>query len=195
MTGGALAAMKDFRISQVSDVGADRGASSPQVVYNSGNNEYFVVFQANALRAGGSANANEIFGQRIDAATLAETGANDFRISNVNAGNRAIRPAVTFNNVAKEYLVIWRCSRQNASYEIFGQRISDGGTEIEADFQISNIAAVGEDRSVNNSSLTHNAGNGKYLVIWQGNGLPAANTAKITEIFGQQLALARSQQQ
>jgi len=196
MTGGALAAMKDFRISQVSDVGADRGASSPQVVYNNVNNEYFVVFQANALRAGGSANANEIFGQRIDAATLAETGANDFRISNtVDAGNRAIRPAVTFNSVAKEYLVIWRCSRQNASHEISGQRISAGGTEIEADFQISNIASVGEDRSVNNSSLTHNTGNGEYLVIWQGNGLPSANTAKITEIFGQQLALARSQQQ
>jgi hypothetical protein len=195
--GGAFGPVNDFRISQVTtDVGANRRASSPHVVYNGVNNEYFVVFQANALRGEGSADVNEIFGQRIDAATLAETGANDFRISNtVGAGNRASRPAVTFNSVAKEYLVIWRSIRQNAPYEISGQRIDSAGTEIEADFQISNIAAVGQDRSINNSSLTHNTGNGEYLVVWQGNGLPGTNAAKITEIFGQKLVLARSQRQ
>jgi hypothetical protein len=110
----------------------------------------------------------------------------------VEPGNTASEPAVTFNSVAKEYLVIWRSSRQNATSEIYGQRISVTGTEIEADFQISTIAVVGKDRSVNNSSLTHNTANGGYLVVWEGNGLPGANTANITEIFGQQLAPARS---
>ena len=182
----------DFRISQVTDVGANRRARYPRVVYNSANNEYFVVFQANALPSEGTADVNEIFGQRIDGATLAETGANDFRISNtIGAGNRPNKPAVTFNNIAKEYLVIWRSVRENGPSEIFGQRISSGGTEIETDFQISNITAVGKDRSVNSSSLTHNTRTGDYLVVWQGNGLP--NAAKITEIFGQQLALVRSQ--
>jgi len=195
--GKALGAMKDFRISQVStDVGPNRRASFPQVVYNSVNSEYFVVFQANALQGEGRADVYEIFGQRIDAAKLAETGANDFRVSNtVGTSNSATRPALTFNSVAKEYLVIWRSILQNGQSEISGQRISSTGTEIQADFQISNIAAVGEDRSVNSSSLTHNTGNGEYLVVWQGNGLPGANTAKITEIFGQQLGLARSPRQ
>jgi hypothetical protein len=151
------------------------------------------VFQANALRGEGSEGANEIFGQRIEG-TFAETGPNDFRVSNsVDAGSRASKPAVTFNTVAKEYLVIWRSIRKNASYEISGQRLSSAGMEIEADFQISTIAALGEDRSVNNSSLTHNTGNGEFLVVWQGNSLPGANAAKITEIFGQRLVLARSQ--
>jgi hypothetical protein len=193
-SGGALGVTSDFRISQVStDVGANRRASSPQVAYSDVNNEYFVVFQANALRGEGSEDVYEIFGQRIDAAKLAETGANDFRVSNtVGTGNSASRPAVTFNSVAKEYLVIWRSILQNAPSEISGQRISSTGTEIQADFQISNIAGVGVDRSVNNSSLTHNTGNGEYLVVWHGNGLPGANSGKITEIFGQRLAPARS---
>jgi hypothetical protein len=192
-TGEALGSTGDFRVSQVTDVGANRRATFPRVVYNSSNNEYFVVFQANALRGEGTEGANEIFGQRIEG-TFAETGPNDFRVSNsVDAGSRASKPAVTFNTVAKEYLVIWRSIRKNASYEISGQRLSSAGMEIEADFQISTIAALGEDRSVNNSSLTHNTGNGEFLVVWQGNSLPGANAAKITEIFGQRLVLARSQ--
>jgi hypothetical protein len=192
-TGKVLAGTNAVRISQVTQIGANRVASSPRVVHNNANNEYFVVFQANALRGEGNEDAYEIFGQRIDAATLAEIGPNDARVSeSVEPGNTASEPAVTFNSVAKEYLVIWRSSRQNATSEIYGQRISVTGTEIEADFQISTIAVVGKDRSVNNSSLTHNTANGGYLVVWEGNGLPGANTANITEIFGQQLAPARS---
>jgi hypothetical protein len=196
LSAGGVGSTTDFRISQVTDIGANRRAGSPRVVYANTNNEYFVVFQANALRGEGNAEVNEVFAQRIDAATLTEIGANDFRVSNtVEAGNRASKPSVAFNSVAKEYLVIWRCIRQNAPSEIFGQRISSGGTEIETDFQISNITAVGKDRSVNRSSLTHHTGTGDYFVVWQGNGLPEANAARKIEIFGQQLGPASSQRQ
>jgi len=187
--GKALVPTSDFRISQVTDVGANRGATSPQVVYNGVNNEYFVVFQANALRTEGGEKQNEIFGQRIEAATLAKVGPNDFRVSNtLEAGRKASKPAVTFNSIAKEYLVIWRSIRQNAPYEIFGQRISASGTEIEADFQISNIGSAGTDRRISSSSLTHNTGNGEYFVVWQGNALPGSSAANTNEIFGQQIS-------
>jgi hypothetical protein len=187
--GEALRPSNDFRISQVStDVGTDRRASFPHVVYNSVNNEYFVVFQANALRGEGNADVYEIFGQRIDATTFAETGANDFQVSSTTGtGNRASRPSVAFNSIAKEYLVIWRSMLQNGPSEISGQRINSSGAEIGADFQVSSIAIVGKDRSVNNSTLTQNTQNGDYLLVWQGNGLPGANSAKTTEIFGQRL--------
>ena len=189
-TGTAAGPTNEFRISNVSDVGTNRRASAPDVVYNDTNNEYLVVFQANAVRGAGSENVNEIFGQRLDAATFVKTGANDFRISNVvGPDNSSSRPAVSFNTVAKEYLVIWR-ARRDAAYEISGQRVSAAGIETDGDFQISNVAAVGKDRTVNNASLVHNPRNGHYLVVWQGNVL--ANDAKITEIFGQQLALSRS---
>ena len=192
-TGKVVAGTNEVRISQVTQVGPNRIASSPRVVHNSANNEYFVVFQANALAGEGNVDAYEIFGQRLDAATLAEIGANDLRVSkSAEIGSMASEPAVSFNSVAKEYLVIWRSSRNNANSEIYGQRITASGTEIEADFQISTIATVGKDRSVNNSSLTHNTANGGYLVVWEGNGLRGASTANVTEIFGQQLAPARS---
>ena len=173
----------DLRVSQVtSDLGADRRASSPHVAYNSANNEYLVVFQVSTR---GEGSGDEIFGQRIDAATLA--GQKDFRISN-GTGTKATRPAVIFNSVAKEYLVLWRNNRQNVPAEIFAKRISLAGTQIQSDFQISNIESLGKDRTVNIATLTHNSANGENFVVWQGNGLPGTNTAKVTEIFGQRIA-------
>jgi hypothetical protein len=194
--GEAIGTRKDFRVSHVADVGSDRRASSPHVVYNSSNNEYFVVFQANGVRGQDNADVYEIFGQRIDAATVAEAGPTDFRISTtVGTGNRATRPSVTFNSAAKEYLVLWRNTMQTGPSEIFGQRISSGGAQIEADFQISTITAVGKDRTVNNSTVTYNTVNGEYFVVWQGNGLPGDKAPKVTEIFGQRLAQGSSQRQ
>jgi len=189
--GAGLGTANDFRISQATDVGANRRASSPRVAYNPSSNEYLVVFQANALRGEGGTDAYEIFGQRINAATLAESGPNDFRISTTTgAGNRANRPSVSFNTASKEYLIIWRSSRQNGTSEIYGQRLDAAALEIETNFQISNIAHVGTDRTVNNSTLTQNTENGEYFVVWQGNGVAGPNAAN-TEVFGQRLALAR----
>jgi hypothetical protein len=183
-SGQPIGQKNDFRISQVTaDVGPDRRASVPRVVYNSVNNEYFVVFQVSTR---GEGSGDEIFGRRIDAATL--DGSKDLRISDTTGtGSKATRPVVIFNSIAKEYLVLWRNTRQSAPAEISGQRISLTGSEIESDFQISNIESIGKDRSVNSATLTNNTTNGEYFVIWQGNGLPGANTAKITEIFGQRI--------
>ena len=177
----------DFRISHITDLGDNRSASFPRVVYNSGNNEYFLVFSANGL-PGEASSLSEIFGQRIDAATLSETGPQDFRISNTTGANiEALTPRVTYGNLDKEYLVIWLGVPANAPFEIFGQRVSLNGSEIDADFQISNIAAVGSDRSVNTASIAYNSTNGQYLVVWQGNALPGAASRKINEVFGQQV--------
>lgn len=189
---GELSPKNDFLISQLS---TGRRSGSPQVVYNSDNNEYLVVFHGNALPGDTTARLNEIFAQRIDPTKLGENQVNNIRVSNtVGAGSRATSPTVTYNGVNKEYLVIWRSVPANVSIEIFGQRLSSSGTEIEVDFQISNIAAAGKDRSVNNASLTHNSTNGHYLVVWQGNPLSGATGAQINEIFGQ-LVSARSQRQ
>jgi len=189
---GELISTTDFLISQVS---TGRRYGSPHVDYNSDNNEYLVVFHANTSPGGATANLNEIFAQRIDTKP-GETEPNNIRVSNTEgAGSRASIPTVTYNGVNKEYLVIWRSVRANVPIEIWGQRISSSGSEIEVDFQISNIAAAGKDRSVNNPSLTYNGTNGHYLIVWQGNPLAGATGAQINEIFGQQLVLARPQRQ
>ena len=181
----------DFRISQVTaNAGDDRDAGAPQVAYSSSNNEYMVVFHSGRSSGDGgpSNSAGDIFGQRIDAAKLVETGPNDFRISNAaDAAMEADQPRVAYNSLEKEYLVVWRGVRANAPSEVFGQRLSLAGIEIETDFQVSNIAGVGKDRSVNNASVACNGTSGEYLTVWQGDGLPGATTRRVNEIFGQRI--------
>jgi hypothetical protein len=180
----------DFRISQVTTgVGTDRDASSPQVVYNDASNEYLVVFQANAVAGADNAEANEVFGQHLNAATLAEVGPNDFRISNTPGSfrNRADSPRVAFDKQDKEYLVVWRGVRIDVPFEIFGQRLSVEGGEIEADFQVSDIAATGKDRRANTPAISYNSAASEYLAVWDGDGLAGPTGKGLNEIFGQRI--------
>lgn len=184
--GGPLGA-EDLRISEMSS--ADRRASFPHVAYNTTNNEYLVVFQANPLPGGATTVVNDILGLRIDITKPGEVQPNYLRISNnTGAGSRVTGPRITYNNLNKEYLVLWRSIRANAPFEISGQRLSSSGIEIEADFQITNLASVGKNRGINDAALTHNSTNGRYFVVWQGNALPEAASSKLYEIFGQQLS-------
>jgi len=181
----------DFRISRVATGGAgpERDAAAPQIIYNNSANEYFVAFHATGPVAGASGDyVTEVLGQRLNGATLALAGANDFRISNaVGPKNGADNPRVAYNAQDKEYLVVWRGTRTNAPYELFGQRLGLNGNEIEADFQISNIAAVAKDRSVNLAAVASSSARGEYLVVWQGDALPGPANKKVNEIFGQRI--------
>lgn len=183
----------DFIISQVTtNIGTDRDASAPQVAYSDALNEYLVVFQANAVAGVDNSEANEVFGQRINAATLSEVGPNDFRISNTPGSfrNRADSPRVAFDKQEKEYLVVWRGVRVDVPFEIFGQRLSVEGSEIESDFQVSDIAATGKDRGVNTPALAYNSAASEYLAVWDGDGLVGPTGKGVREIFGQRIKVA-----
>jgi hypothetical protein len=180
----------DFLVSQITtNIGTDRDASSPQIAYNDASNEYLVVFQANAVAGVDNVEANEVFGQRLNAATLMEVGPNDFRISNTPGSfrNRADVPRVAFDKQDKEYLVIWRGVRVDVPFEIFGQRLSVEGSEIEADFQVSDIAATGKDRRVNTPAISYNSAASEYLAVWDGDGLVGPTGKGVNEIFGQRI--------
>ena len=180
--GGELSA-EDIRISEISS--SDRRANLAHVEYNAGNNEYLVVFQANPI-PGATAVVNDIVGQRIGATNPVQVQPNYLRISNnTGAGSRVTAPRVAYNNLSKEYLVIWRSSRANAPVEISGQRLNSAGIEIEGDFQIANLSSVGKDRGIHDAAMTHNSSNGRYFIVWQGNALVEAASSQIYEIFGQ----------
>jgi hypothetical protein len=184
---GAQIGKGDFLVSGITtSLGSNWDASAPQLVYSQGSNEYLIVFHANGMR--GAENASEVLGQRINAATMAEVGPNDFRISNP-VGPKAMsdHPRVTYNGLGKEYMVVWRGFRPDAPFEIFGQRLGLNGNEIDADFQISNIAAVGKDRSVNLAAVAANSQSGEYLTVWHGDALPGPANKKVNEIFGQRI--------
>ena len=186
----------DFPVSSVTATrgGGDRDASAPQVVYSNSSNEYLVVYHATGMQ--GADNTSDILGQRINAATLSKVGPNDFRISNgVGPKNMSDNPRVAYNATGKEYMVIWRGFRADAPFEIFGQRLGLNGLEIEADFQISNIAAVGRDRNVNLAAVACNSQSGEYLAVWQGDALPGPANKKVNEIFGRRIKPSSARRQ
>ena len=119
----------DFRISDMGPNGNTAyDAEDPAVAYNSTNNEYLVVWQGDDTTNG----EFEIFGQRINAATGAEVGTNDFRLSDIgpdgDAAYDAEEPAVASNS-RNEDLVVWSGDNDtdplvDDEYEIFGQRFT-----------------------------------------------------------------------
>ncbi|NOK61669.1 MAG: hypothetical protein GFH27_549313n77 [Chloroflexi bacterium AL-W] len=167
----------DFRIS---DMGPDEvwpySAYWSSVVYNSTNHEYLVVWTGDN---GESPNINQdIYGQRIDAATGAEIGEDDFRISHKvpdgGVGYSFLYHDVVYNSDLNEYLVVWSGgsfddSTRFTNKGVFGQRL-DGETGAEVgidDFRI--------DQTLDNTGsypfspvITYNNRNNEYIVVWSG---------------------------
>jgi|GEM_PF-3323082 len=196
----------DFRISDAGGSGsAVASAFDPAVAYNSVNNEYLVVWRADDTDAAGVVNGEfEIFGQRLAAATGAEVGANDFRISDAggsgNAALDAFQPAVAYNSTNNEYLVVWTADDTDAAgvvdneFEIFGQRLAAAtGAEVGAnDFRISDAGGSGN-AALNafEPAVAYNSANNEYLVVWEGDDTDATGVVDDeVEIFGQRLAAA-----
>ncbi|MEE8525302.1 MAG: hypothetical protein V3T72_15305 [Thermoanaerobaculia bacterium] len=203
----------DFRISSMGvDGNRDFGAFRPAVAYNGTGNEYLVVWEGDDA-AGTGAGAlvegeSEIFGQRLDATpgNFGEVGTDDFRISSMGVdGNRdfgAFHPAVAYNRVDNQYLVVWDGDDDagplvEGESEIFGQRLdaSPGSFgEVGADdFRISDMGADGNrDFGAFHPAVAVDVIFGSYLVTWEGDDDAAGTGAPPLvegefEIFGQRL--------
>ena len=151
-------------------------AIDPDVAYNSTNNEYLVVWEGDDNFGLLEDDEFEVWGQRIDGATGAEIGDDDFRIShsgpdgdpNFEAGD----PAVAYNSTNNEYLVAWRGDDVTfGEFEVYGQRI-DGATGAEVgatDFRISDMGPDGNPNfGASSLTMTYNSTNNEYLVVWRG---------------------------
>ena len=123
---GTETGTNDFRITTT---GADNDyystSTAPDLVWNSDNNEYLVVYNKNASQAVGT----EIHGQRLTNLGV-KTGTNDFAISNMGSTSstdyNTYNPAVTYNATNDQYLVVWDGDDDtapliNKESEIFGQ--------------------------------------------------------------------------
>jgi hypothetical protein len=187
----------DFRLS---DMGPDGDwlydARSPAVAYNSADEEYLVVWYGDDDTGGMVNEEREIFGQRVDAATGAEIGANDFRLSDMgpdgDAYYAAWYPAVAYNGAANEYLVVWRGDDDTAAlvdeeYEIFGQRVSAAtGAEIGTDLRLSDMGPDGDaSYDASDPAVAYNSAGNEYLVVWHGDDDTGGLVEDEFEIFGQ----------
>ena len=172
-------------------------ALNPAVAYNSTDNQYLVVWEAD-LSTGGMVNDEfEIYGQLL-AADGSETGTNDFRISymggNGDANYDAIRPAVAYDSNKNQYLVVWQGDDNiaplvNNENEIFGQLLTSAGVATGSlDFRISDMGPDGDTAyNAYNPAVVYNSTVYQYLVVWSGSNDTGGMVAGESEIFAQRL--------
>ena len=199
-------ATSDIRIS---DMGPDQTGSYPafnaRSAYNSTNNEFLVVWRGEDNTAPVVNGENEIYGQRIDAATGAELGVNDFRISDLGDDGEttatvrdnflATEPSVAYNSTNNEYLVVWWGDDDTGAlvddeFEVYGQRL-DGATGAEIgtnDFRISDMGSDGDTNfSATGVDLVYNSTENEYLAVWSGEDDTAPLVDGEYEIYCQRL--------
>jgi hypothetical protein len=196
---GAEVGANDFRISDMGPDGDGRfGAFDPAVAYNGVNNEYLVVWEGDDDTGALVNDEFEIFGQRLDGATGAEVGANDFRLSAMGPDGDinffAVEPAVAYNGVNNQYLVVWDGTDNTAplvedEVEVFGQRLDGvGAAPIGGRMRLS---AMGPDGDINFAAISpavaYNGVNNEYLVVWRGDDNTGTLVGGEVEIFGQRL--------
>jgi hypothetical protein len=187
---------------RLSDMGPDGSryydARDPAVAYNSANNEYLVVWASDDDTGALVDEECEIFGQRVEADTGAEIGANDFRLSDIgpdgDATYDARNPAVAYVSADNEYLVVWEGEDNTGAlvsreFEIYGQRAeADTGIEIDTDLRLSDMGPDGDTTydALYPAVASSSAGN-EYLVVWYGDDDTGDLVDEEHEIFGQRV--------
>lgn len=177
-------------------------ALAPAVAYNPAADEYLVVWAGDDGENGLVDEEFEIWGQRLDGATAAEIGTDDFRISDLGGTGStffdASDPDVAYNAIDDEYLVVWHGDDDVAplvdgELEIFGQRI-DGATGAEVGANDFRVSAIGPDGSTihfaADPAVAHDPVHDAYLVVWTGTELALSASLFGLEIYGQRLDAA-----
>jgi hypothetical protein len=154
----------------VSDMGNTPGdgaydAAQPDVAFNATADEALVVWRGDdESTANGE---DEIFGQRLVGATLAQVGTNDFRISTLGTNGDvsvdARAPSVAWSPIANAYGVAYESLLSLIPNQIFGQSISAAGTPGAA-IAISGLTA-GVERS--RPAIAANDTNGGLIAVWE----------------------------
>ncbi len=188
----------DFRISDMGGIGEfTYVGGSPSVAYNDTDNHYLVVWHGDDNVGGLVDDEFEIFGQLLDAATGAETGINDFRISDMGDDPvyDAQMPRVVYNSgAADDYLVVWSGDDNTSGladeeWEIFGQFVAADGAQIgDNDFRISSAGGTGDPAfDAYFSSVAYSSANGGHVVVWQADDNVGGLVDEEFEIFGRAL--------
>jgi hypothetical protein len=177
---------------RVSDMGPDGdtayAARAVDVAFSSTDNRYLVVWEGSDDAGGLAAGELEIFGQFIDGDGNEVLG-NDLRISfqggSGDATYNAITPALTWNSIDNEYLVVWSGDLGPGEDEIWGQIVAADGSLVGTGFRISDMGVDGNGTfDAIRPDLCHNAVDDEYLVVWSADdGVNGEN-----EIYGQRIS-------
>ncbi len=189
----------DFLLSNAGGVGdAAYDAINPDVVFNSVENEYLVVWEADNGVNNQINDEVEIFIQRVDGETGNEIGS-DTRISDMGPNENdlfeAEEPTLAYNSINNTYLVTWTGDDDinglvDDEYEIFGQRL-DGATATEIganDFRISDMGPNGDTAYIiHTSAVAFNPSTNEFFVVWAGEDNTENMQTNEREIFAQRI--------
>ena len=183
----------DTRISTAGTDGSNAAdATEPAIAHDARSGRSLVVWSADDATDG----EFEIFGSLVDARGVPLGG--EFRISDMgpdgDTGFDAFNPAVAYNSVADEYLVVWHGDDNTAALvnnedEVFAQRISASGAEIGGDIRISEMGADGDiNFAALNPTVAVDTRSNQYLIAWQGDDSVAPLVDEEFEVFVQRLS-------
>ena len=185
------------RLSNMGDDGkTGPWASSPQLAYNSAQDEFLIVWYG--TQAGGSAK-REIYGQRIDAASGLPLG-DDFKINTIGPDGTDFHghslPSVAYCDSNDRYLVVWQGGVQivadaNMDDEIWGQLV-DGATGalVGSNVRLSSMGAIdgGDYYFAERPHVTYNPQQDEFLVVWGGTDDDSGLASFDYDIFGQRVS-------
>lgn len=150
------------QVSQAGGVGpgSDGDNQRPRVAYNPQNDEYLVVWRDNRNGTGGV-----IRGQRLLGVSAAETGDDDFFVSDP-ATSDTNRVDVEYGSAGNEFLVVFDNDIGGGEDEIVAQRVSATGG-VSPETQVSQQGPAGDsDFDVDRPAVAYGAG--EFLVAWVG---------------------------
>jgi hypothetical protein len=163
---------ENFHISTVPAGSAVEWQEEPDVAYNSASNEYLVVW---ADVRNGYSNL-DVYGQRVSS-----SGAllgSEIPIS--TASGYQAYPAVAYNSISDEYLVVWDDARSGYSNaNVYGQRVSSSGALLGSEFPISTASGAQDYPAV-----AYNSTDNQYLVVWEDERAGSSNE----DIYGQRVS-------
>lgn len=168
----------DQRISTMGPDGSSAFiASEPAVAFNPVADQYLVAWRGEDNVPPLVEDEFEVFVQRLTGAG-AETGADDARISEMGTDgltDGTVRsPSVAFNAQAGEYLVTWYGDDGapplvDNEFEVFAQRLSSTGAQIEGDTRVSDMGPDGNATfGASGPALVGSTTSADYLATWIG---------------------------
>lgn len=182
----------DFRISDAGDEEIYLGFDA-NLVFNPDENEYLVVWTGTSNEGGLDEEEEEIYGQRVNAISGREVGANDFRISHMgpdgNSRYEAETPSVAYNPATKQYLVVWIANEErqgldSQEIEVFGRVLDREGNSVSSDdLRLTHVGPDGNrDDSASMPDVVYNASSNAYFLVYRG------ITGGKQQIYGQVVA-------
>lgn len=176
------------------DANDESSAFNPAVTYNAVDDQFVVVWYADAGAPGLANNEYEIFARRLDG-TGGPLG-EQVRVSSMGIDGDpdydAFEPDVGFDPVTRRFLVVWHGDENHLSddgWEVWGQLFD---AELEPlgidDFVVSNTGGVGDPTyTASWPSVAFNPPFGEWLVAWHGDSDQGLLVDEEFEIFGQRL--------